>query len=105
MTTQITAEQLKALSPADTLALINKMAQDRAAADAARAEAEARAKAAQVKSNRLHCKVSERGALSVYGLQRFPVTFYAGQWERLIAFIPDIQTFLTTNKAQFTTKP
>src|SRR5687768_8477149 len=32
----------------------------------------------------LTCKVSEKGGLSVYGLQaRFPVTLYAGQWERL----------------------
>jgi len=28
-------------------------------------------------------KVSEKGALSVYGLGRFPVTLYAEQWERL----------------------
>jgi len=27
-------------------------------------------------------KVTEKGAVSVYGLQRFPVTLYAGQWER-----------------------
>ena len=30
-------------------------------------------------------KVSAKGALSVYGLGRFPVTLYRGQWERLIA--------------------
>lgn len=29
-------------------------------------------------------KVSEKGALSVYGLGRFPVTLYKGQWEKLI---------------------
>lgn len=30
------------------------------------------------------CKVSEKKALSVYGLNaRFPVTLYAGQWQRL----------------------
>jgi hypothetical protein len=28
-------------------------------------------------------KVSEKGALSVYGMGRFPVTLYAEQWERL----------------------
>jgi len=28
-------------------------------------------------------KVSEKGALSAYGLQRMPVTLYVQQWERL----------------------
>jgi hypothetical protein len=28
-------------------------------------------------------KVSEKGALSAYGLQRMPVTLYVEQWERL----------------------
>ncbi len=28
-------------------------------------------------------KVSEKGALSIYGLQRFPVTLYKKQWEKI----------------------
>lgn len=47
---------------------------------------------------RLSCKVSEKGAVSVYGLGRFPVTLYAGQWERLAAALPDIEAFMTANK-------
>jgi hypothetical protein len=42
-------------------------------------------------------KVSEKGALSVYGLGRFPVTLYKGQWERLIAAIPSLQVFMANN--------
>ena len=52
-------------------------------------------------TNRLSVKVqSEKrkdgtaatGAISVYGLNKqFPVTLYAGQWERLFAFIGDIK--------------
>lgn len=34
----------------------------------------------------LYCKVSQKGALSVYGLQRMPVTLYVEQWERLLNF-------------------
>lgn len=30
-------------------------------------------------------KVSEKGGLSVYGIQRFPVTLYADGWKALIA--------------------
>lgn len=35
------------------------------------------------KQNPISYKVSDKGALSVYGLGRFPVTLYVGQWERL----------------------
>ena len=49
-------------------------------------------------------KVGEKGGLSVYGLGRFPVTLYIGQWQRLIARIPDLLAFAETNKAKLTTK-
>ncbi len=45
----------------------------------------------------LTCKVSTKGALSVYGLGRFPVTLYAGQWERLFAAADTIATFAKAN--------
>jgi hypothetical protein len=35
------------------------------------------------KPNGLTYKVSAKGAISVYGMGRFPVTLYAEQWERL----------------------
>jgi len=43
-------------------------------------------------------KVSEKGALSVYGLGRFPVTLYKGQWERLLATADQIRTFIEANQ-------
>ena len=46
---------------------------------------------------RLTMKVSEKGALSVYGLGRFPVTLYRGQWERLALAMPDIKVFIEQN--------
>lgn len=39
-------------------------------------------------------KVSEKGGLSVYGLGRFPVTLYVGQWERLLGRIDDLRAFI-----------
>ena len=42
----------------------------------------------------LSCKESEKHALSVYGLQRMPVTLYAEQWERLLAFAEEIKSFI-----------
>ena len=46
---------------------------------------------------RLTMKVSEKGALSLYGLGRFPVTLYRGQWERLALAMPDIKVFIEQN--------
>lgn len=42
-------------------------------------------------------KVSEKGALSVYGLGRFPVTLYKEQWKRLLEHADDIRTFIQEN--------
>ena len=42
----------------------------------------------------LSLKVSVKGALSVYGLGRFPVTLYKEQWARLLEHTEDIRAFL-----------
>lgn len=44
------------------------------------------------------------GALSVYGLGRFPVTLYAGQWERLLDHADMIRSFIATNRELLATK-
>jgi hypothetical protein len=38
---------------------------------------------------KITAKPSEKGALSVYGLGRFPVTLYRSQWERLGEWIKE----------------
>lgn len=54
----------------------------------------------------LSCKVSEKGAVSVYGLQaRFPVTLYKDQWIKLLNFADELKTFMETNKAKLSVKP
>jgi hypothetical protein len=42
-------------------------------------------------------RVSEKGALSVYGLGRFPVTLYREQWEKLLAMADEIREFIVEN--------
>jgi hypothetical protein len=42
-------------------------------------------------------KVSEKGALSVYGLGRFPVTLYREQWEKLLGMTDEIRSFIAEN--------
>lgn len=49
------------------------------------------------KRGALYCKVSEKGAVSVYGLQRMPVTLYVEQWERLLDFADEVRSFLRDN--------
>ena len=49
-------------------------------------------------------KVSGKGAVSVYGLGRFPVTLYRGQWEKLIGMIPQVQAFIEANAASLSVK-
>lgn len=45
-------------------------------------------------------KVSEKGGVSVYGLGRFPITLYYGQWIRLLDRMHDLREFLEENKSQ-----
>ncbi len=42
-------------------------------------------------------RVSEKGALSVYGLGRFPVTLYREQWEKLLGMADEIRRFIADN--------
>ena len=49
-------------------------------------------------------KVSEKGALSIYGMGRFPVTLYKEQWLKLLDMEADIRAFVAANNAQLKTK-
>lgn len=54
----------------------------------------------------LSLRVSEKGALSVYGLGRFPITMYKSQWVRLleISVVESIRSFIKDNDSKLTTK-
>jgi hypothetical protein len=62
------------------------------------------AKAKQAGERRLSLKVSEKGAVSVYGMGRFPVTLYQGQWEKLFSMVDTIRQFIADNKDKLATK-
>ena len=49
-------------------------------------------------------KVSEKGALSVYGLGRFPVTLYQEQWVKLLDIAEDIRAFIKENEGKLKKK-
>jgi hypothetical protein len=52
----------------------------------------------------LAMKVSEKGALSVYGMGRFPVTLYKEQWLKLLAMGDDIKAFIEANNDSLKSK-
>jgi hypothetical protein len=61
--------------------------------------------AAQKKtSGSMSFKVSEKGAVSVYGLGRFPVTLYYEQWLKLFAAGEELRAFIEDNKASLKLK-
>jgi hypothetical protein len=49
-------------------------------------------------------KVSEKGAVSVYGLGRFPVTLYQEQWSKLLEMADDIRAFIRENEGKLKRK-
>lgn len=66
-----------------------------------------RAENAQLKNKNqaaLTLKVSEKGAVSLYGMGRFPVTLYKEQWLRILASAPEIEAFIRENESRLKTK-
>jgi hypothetical protein len=54
---------------------------------------------------RVSLKVSAKGALSAYGLGRFPVTLYPSQWQKLMAAKDHIESFIQEHASEFAVKP
>ncbi len=55
-------------------------------------------------STDIRMKVSEKGALSVYGMGRFPVTLYKEQWLKLLDMADDIRAFIVAHGAELKAK-
>jgi hypothetical protein len=58
----------------------------------------------QTGRSKLAMKVSEKGALSVYGMGRFPVTLYKEQWLRLLEMAEEIKAFIEANQGSLKAK-
>ena len=52
----------------------------------------------------IRMKVSEKGAVSIYGMGRFPVTLYKEQWTKLLDMSDDIRAFIAANESQLKAK-
>jgi hypothetical protein len=55
-------------------------------------------------STGIRMKVSEKGAVSIYGMGRFPVTLYKEQWLKLLDMSDDIRAFIAANDSQLKAK-
>jgi len=72
---------------------------------ALRAELEkAKQAAATASVKRITFKVSEKGAVSVYGLGRWPTTLYRSQWEALADALPALRSFISENAGRLASK-
>jgi len=63
-----------------------------------RLRAENEALKASRRTGTLAFKVSEKGAVSVYGLGRFPVTLYQEQWDKLLGMANELRAFIDENR-------
>lgn len=59
------------------------------------AELEAQLQAQRVRKGTL--KVSEKGAISIYGFRRMPITLYLQEMESILSMEPEIRAFIKAN--------
>ena len=55
----------------------------------------------------LRMKVSQKGAVSIYGMRRVPITLYANEIRRIVAELIDtgrLNTFIKDNQAELSSK-
>ena len=56
------------------------------------------------KEKALKLKVSEKGAVSLYGIRRFPITFYADEWDTVLGMSDEIRAFIRENESSLKRK-
>jgi hypothetical protein len=79
------------------------MSDDELKAELARLKAENEALKAKEK-RATYLRVSEKGGVSLYGMRRFPITFYREEWERILALGDEIREFLRAHASELKTK-
>jgi len=59
-------------------------------------------KARKTQERRL--QVSQKGAVSLYGIRRFPVTFYADEWDIILGMADEVRTFISQHETELKRK-
>ncbi len=52
----------------------------------------------------LRLQVSQKGAVSLYGIRRFPITFYADEWDTVLGMAEEIREFIGENESELKRK-
>jgi hypothetical protein len=52
----------------------------------------------------LRLQVSQKGAVSLYGIRRFPITFYADEWDRILGMADQVRAFIRENEGSLKRK-
>jgi hypothetical protein len=52
----------------------------------------------------LRLQVSQKGGVSLYGIRRFPVTFYADEWDRILGMADEVRAFIRENEGSLKRK-
>jgi hypothetical protein len=79
------------------------MAEDEVQTELERLRAENQALKAR-QSRELRLQVSQKGAVSLYGIRRFPVTFYADEWDRILEMDQEIRAFIREHDSELKRK-
>jgi hypothetical protein len=56
------------------------------------------------KKQEMRLQVSQKGAVSLYGIRRFPVTFYADEWDTILGMADEVRTFISQNESELKRK-
>ncbi|MGH7897731.1 MAG: hypothetical protein ACREQQ_07255 [Candidatus Binatia bacterium] len=80
------------------------MADDDVQKELERLRAENEALKQKSKPGALSFRVSQKGAVSVYGLGRFPVTLYQEQWDKLLDNVDELRRFIEANRGSLKKK-
>ncbi len=52
----------------------------------------------------MRLQVSQKGAVSLYGIRRFPITFYADEWDTILGMTDEIRTFISQHGTELKRK-
>jgi len=56
------------------------------------------------KSAELRLQVSQKGAVSLYGIRRFPITFYADEWHTVLGMADEVRSFISQHESELKRK-
>ncbi len=56
------------------------------------------------KSQETRLQVSQKGAVSLYGIRRFPITFYADEWDIVLGMEAEVRAFIAEHETELKRK-